>query len=802
LLQKYDSSGRLLKIVTLSGQSKGANYLALDDAGGALWLAGNRDLVKLSLSAPEQAPLLTIVAPVNASGIAVDGQTGELWLLGQKDLFSFTREGAPRVSRDLKDFSISNTQSLAFDFGSQAVWVAHQKGLSRIATTGALVKEFPADGKVVAMALGRAPLNIKPVVSIVAPQDAALLNTGTPLFRVTYDALCGTATCGFPPSFFRSFALTASIDGVQVGSSFVFDAATGGATFTPNAALSEGSHTWSAQARDTFGKTSETVSASFTIDTLAPAFRNVAPPSGSSFAVASIAITGSIDDPAGVVALGGQSQGQTFSFPIVLSSGLNQLSLVARDRAGNTAILPLTYVFNLPPTVSITSPAGGDNFTAPAAFAVTAAATDADGSIARVEFFKDGLSLGSDTTFPYNASITDLALGTYVLTARATDDRGATSASPPVTISVGPPNARPAVQWKSPATGTQFSAPADIRVLATATDTDGTIAKVEFFRNGVLAATVTAEPYAATLNGVPAGTHTLTARATDDRGGATTTAPVTISVAQTLINITRPLPGAFINSTSVMVAGSIVALPNSGLSVNDEPASRDALGNFFVNVPLQAGANTITAKLTTGDGTVLTKSVSVNASGTAPPFAIVASPASGLAPLAATFTAFNASTFDGSFTFNGAGPFSLQAGRSLQLTATFPAGVFNNTVVFTDTGGRTFTAEVVVESSDLAQMDQMFRAIWNNFNNALIAGDKDGAMRYLNSSAQEKFGPAFDVLMPFMAQIVASYSPFARSEITNRIATYAVSRVDNGQKRLYMIYFMLGRDGVWRIDEM
>ena len=799
LLEQRDSSAALVKSVSLGGAAKGAKHLAIDDTGGAIWLAGDKDVVKLNLAAPDQT-LLTLVASETTSAISVDLQSGDLWILGQNTLFALTRDGSPRISRDLRDFSISNPQTLVFDFASQAVWVGHQQGLSRIATTGALIGTFPADVKTVAIAIGRAPLNITPVVTIVSPADGALVNTGTPLFRVKYDALCGSASCGFPSSFFRTFTLAATVNGTDVSASFVFDPATGGATFTPGVRLPEGTNTWSAQARDPFGRTSDTVSASFTIDTIAPIFSNVAPPTGSSFASPSITITGSVDDPQAVVTLGAQTQGRNFSFPVVLSSGFNNLTLTARDPAGNIATFPLTYLFNLPPLVSISSPHGGDNFTAPASFTITADASDSDGIVAKVEFFKNGASIAIDPTFPYSASVTALPEGTYVLTAQATDDRGATTMSAPVTISVGPPNALPSVEFKSPAAGTKFSAPANIHVVATAADSDGTISKVEFFRDGALAATATSAPYEATLNNVPAGNHTLTAKATDDRGGFTTTPGVSVFVSPTLLSISSPLNGASINDTTVFVKGAVVALPNSGVAVNGLPAPIDSLGNFFVNVPLNAGANTITATLTTNDGTVVTQSISVTSSGVASPFAIAAAPSTGMAPLPVTFTVLNSSPAVASCTFLGL-PFSLPAGATVQLSVTFPAGVWDNTLTCTS-GGLSTTLHSIVESRDPVQMDQMFRSIWSGLNTALVAGDKDGAMRYLNESARRKFGPVFDALIPFMSEIVSSYSPFAQSQIGTAFAEYAVSRMDNGQKRFYLIYFVLGADGVWRIDEM
>ncbi|MEU4331280.1 glycoside hydrolase family 48 protein [Nonomuraea dietziae] len=91
---------------------------------------------------------------------------------------------------------------------------------------------------------------------------------------------------------------------------------------------------------------------------------------------------------------------------------------------------------NQAPTVKVTSPSAGATFTAPATVAIAAEAGDADGSVAKVEFFQGGTKLGEDTTAPYAYSWADVAVGEYSLTARATDDKGAITTSAPVGISV------------------------------------------------------------------------------------------------------------------------------------------------------------------------------------------------------------------------------------------------------------------------------------------------------------------------------------------------------------------------------
>jgi regulation of enolase protein 1 (concanavalin A-like superfamily) len=105
---------------------------------------------------------------------------------------------------------------------------------------------------------------------------------------------------------------------------------------------------------------------------------------------------------------------------------------------------------NAAPTVSLTGPANGSTFTAPGTIAIGASAADSDGTVARVEFYSGGALLGSDATSPYQFSWTNVAAGSYTLTARAFDNAGAatTSASVTITVSAATPPALPA-PWQS-----------------------------------------------------------------------------------------------------------------------------------------------------------------------------------------------------------------------------------------------------------------------------------------------------------------------------------------------------------------
>jgi hypothetical protein len=91
---------------------------------------------------------------------------------------------------------------------------------------------------------------------------------------------------------------------------------------------------------------------------------------------------------------------------------------------------------NIAPTVSITSPANGATYTAPASIAINANAADSDGTISQVTFYYNGTPIGSDVSSPYTTTGSSAAAGTYTITARATDNAGATGTSSAITITV------------------------------------------------------------------------------------------------------------------------------------------------------------------------------------------------------------------------------------------------------------------------------------------------------------------------------------------------------------------------------
>lgn len=78
----------------------------------------------------------------------------------------------------------------------------------------------------------------------------------------------------------------------------------------------------------------------------------------------------------------------------------------------------------MPPAVSITNPPDGFTFIAPASFTLAATASDSDGTVASIQFFRGTTSLGTVNSIPYSVAVNNLAAGDYTFSAVATDNSG------------------------------------------------------------------------------------------------------------------------------------------------------------------------------------------------------------------------------------------------------------------------------------------------------------------------------------------------------------------------------------------
>jgi RHS repeat-associated protein len=207
-----------------------------------------------------------------------------------------------------------------------------------------------------------------------------------------------------------------------------------------------------------------------------------------------------------------------------LAAGTYAFTARATDNHGATGeSVAVTVIVNDPPSVALAAPPAV--VTAPGTIALVASPTDADGTIQKVDFFRGTTLLGSATAYPYSLGLADIPAGSYTYTALATDNHGAIASSNAVTVIVNDP---PKVVLTSPST--VVTAPGTVSLMASPTDSDGGIQKVDFFRGTTLIGTATASPYNLDLAGLPAGTYTFTAVATDNHTATGSSAALTVRV--------------------------------------------------------------------------------------------------------------------------------------------------------------------------------------------------------------------------------------------------------------------------------
>ena len=362
-----------------------------------------------------------------------------------------------------------------------------------------------------------------------------------------------------------------------------------------------------------------------------PTVSIVSPSSGATYkAPASMVITASASDSDGTVTRVDIYQGSkllksdtTVPYSVDLSGlavGTYQLSAVARDNDGETTTssvvnITVTSGANQPPSVSLSAPASGASFTAPANIPMQAVASDSDGRVARVEFYRGTTLIGSDSTAPYAVTWTGAAVGTYTLTAKAFDDDGASRTSAGVSVTVrSAQNQLPTVSVTSPSTGTTFTAPASITISAAASDADGTVVGVDFYVGSELIGTDTASPYSASWTNVTAGTYSLTARARDNSGGTRTSGAVAVTVNGTAPRPTRvvfvPSADHAANVTSYAVAIYRASDPVTASPVATRNLGKPAVvsGEITVDIstlvnPLPAGSYYAVVRATGPGGT-------------------------------------------------------------------------------------------------------------------------------------------------------------------------------------------------------
>lgn len=135
------------------------------------------------------------------------------------------------------------------------------------------------------------------------------------------------------------------------------------------------------------------------------------------------------------------SAARQLAFPVKLGTTY-EIAVAGWDLSPSTdptaSEFELQLAFVPPLTITVTTPANGASFSAPANIPISAEVIDAIGTVSRVDYYANGTLFGTAFSFPYAFTWTNISAGAYSLSARATDNSGATAQTGQVLIQVQP----------------------------------------------------------------------------------------------------------------------------------------------------------------------------------------------------------------------------------------------------------------------------------------------------------------------------------------------------------------------------
>ena len=659
-IHRYNDQGDVIRIQRLKEDDLPSGML-LDRRGGYLWLLGRDAAAQLDvltgLTERTRVPM-----PAGLRAVALDPASGALWLLGPKHFVALDRDGTQVDSSPVPLDATDMPTALAVERAADRLWIGDRRG------TTAFNRQSL---QWIRLTDGEATIAIAGSFAALVPQiETAGLDDVTPkTMRFVLGAACDPVPCAVSARYLQTLRPNFELDGRAITDHMAVDAAAGTVDVHEAQPLPGEPGILRAEVVDAYGNRSPPleidVRAHLAASADAQRARNNAlkalptvsittPLNNAKFvAPATVAIAASAAASGATLTkvefyrdavLLGTDTSAPYSYNWTnVSVGTYKLTAKAYDNAGGvttSAIVNIQVNANVAPTVKLTTPANNSAYTAPATINLAATATDTDGTITKVEFYRGTTKLYTATVAPYTYTWSNAAGGTYSLTARATDDKGAVTTSTAVTVKVNKP---PTVALTAPANNTVLVSPTKVTISASASDADGTVSKVQFYRDGVLLGTDTTSPYSYAWTNVPPGTYTLTARATDNLGATTDSAPRTLTVGANqapVVVLTAPAHG-----TSV-VAGKPVTLTATASdadgtisnvkfyaqipTVGSVLLGTDTTSPYGITVPLYAGDNVLTAVATDNKGAATTSApVTVTVRSNQDPVITLVSPADG-----------------------------------------------------------------------------------------------------------------------------------------------------------------------------
>ena len=274
------------------------------------------------------------------------------------------------------------------------------------------------------------------------------------------------------------------------------------------------------------------------------------------------------------------------------------------------------------------------------------------------------------------------------------------------------------------------------------------------------------------------------------------------------LSAVTPADGATVAGDLALISFNLQAPPNSGVTVNGIQGACEAASpglRCHAAIPLELGASLVTIRVHVMDGRLIEQTTNLNSLGPFP-YQIVADRFSGMAPLDVEFEVLDRLGYgirQVQVDFDNDGVIDYVSDGTSPISTTYSGtGHRQATVIIFDNSGQGHfqTVDLVLQSAEI--IDEHVQAIWSALNDALVAGDSQAALAFLSGGAQEQYGPIFEVLLPDMPAIVASYSVLRQSLVYGNYAEYGVNRMIDGVNRVFLIGLVTNEFGQWQLDSM
>jgi hypothetical protein len=296
-------------------------------------------------------------------------------------------------------------------------------------------------------------------------------------------------------------------------------------------------------------------------------------------------------------------------------------------------------------------------------------------------------------------------------------------------------------------------------------------------------------------SGFVPGSHTLTARATDQVGNQAE-ASITIVVVEAIrVEITSPVNGSTINKSSAIVQGRIYNQKGEiGVVINGVLAEVQG-SDFAVIVPLQPGQNIITATATRSDGLQGQAQITINTETQQEFVRLTATPTIGILDqtgiLNVTFEAqayLSNPVSSYSWDFNGDGTAEITGTEPIVISQYQYPGLYFPRVTVTDNQGNTYAQTALVNLLSREEMDALLRSKWEGMRSELSIGDIEGALVFFNEPRKDAYRKLLNGLAPWLAAINQEIVDIQLIRYIDNATIYDLRTVRKGEEHSFSFF--------------